>query len=862
MSRVSNKTVLMILATACSSVLANQPTTQTSATRPSVDNANNKPGAFTYLWPKNVIRELQAEGDKPLALPEYVTPVERAYAELNAGRYRRALFMATALPQIFGVDARLIEAQARAQLGEVELALKSLDSIKGDPRSTLIRGKILIDGSRYNEAITFLENALAADATSVEVHFRLGQAWESLGDHKKALTYFAWFVTAPNDVVQKFKSQGGSGFQSAQDLTFAAAAVDRWATLSGAFAKRLDLNETILAMFVAAYDEVDREYWPAHLYAGQFLESRGNKPEALQEFTKAIARNPFDAALNLAIGHLELSRANESAVFDAVDRIRSVDVNSPVADLLELQLTTINRDLDRAKELANRLLQKRPTDLEVLSAAAALYSLRDDDAKVKSLIATAESIDPDNATIYSSIGIANARTFDADRVVKNLQIAIERAPWAPEPLQTLARAWLSDGDNEQARALLERAYEIDPFNIETVNYLRVLDEISKFKTFESERFIFRYDERDDPIVPLYIASYMDQAFDAMVAKYKFTPEQKPIVEVLPDAQSFSVRTAGIPGLETYGASLGRVMTVVAPRAGQTLGPFNWARVMRHEFTHTLNLMYTKGRVPRWLTEGLAVQEEDVPYRFAWVPESLYKRASVGEMMTPPQLARALRGGPDGEIAYMTGFWIARYIAEIEDHDAILRLLDAYRDGKSDDEAFKHAINMNVVEFYSKFNLWSQNQVQGWGYDDETKKVVKELEKSAQTLTENRQLEQAAELWEQVLLKQPMNATPHRRLAGIYLTLKRPADAAIHLKATLPLELADNRLAKRLSRIYLDANDLPNAMLYAKMSVQIDPYDPAAHELLGDLYSRNQQTSLAEQQNQVAALLKQRRDKSN
>ena len=37
--------------------------------------------------------------------------------------------------------------------------------------------------------------------------------------------------------------------------------------------------------------------------------------------------------------------------------------------------------------------------------------------------------------------------------------------------------------------------------------------------------------------------------------------------------------------------------------------FNWASALWHEIAHTFHLGVSRGRVPRWFTEGLAVHEE-------------------------------------------------------------------------------------------------------------------------------------------------------------------------------------------------------------------------------------------------------------
>ena len=40
-----------------------------------------------------------------------------------------------------------------------------------------------------------------------------------------------------------------------------------------------------------------------------------------------------------------------------------------------------------------------------------------------------------------------------------------------------------------------------------------------------------------------------------------------------------------------------------------MGTFNWAQVLRHEYTHTVTLGATDNRIAHWMTEGLAVLEE-------------------------------------------------------------------------------------------------------------------------------------------------------------------------------------------------------------------------------------------------------------
>ena len=60
------------------------------------------------------------------------------------------------------------------------------------------------------------------------------------------------------------------------------------------------------------------------------------------------------------------------------------------------------------------------------------------------------------------------------------KIAIERAPWWTSARNGLGLLYTQSGDEDQARITLDAAHTIDPFNLQTTNYLRLLDDLAKF----------------------------------------------------------------------------------------------------------------------------------------------------------------------------------------------------------------------------------------------------------------------------------------------------------------------------------------------------------------------------------------------
>ena len=791
-----------------------------------------------------------------LASPAYFGDLEKAQQLLFHGRYRAALYATYKLPATTpALEVALVRGAACWAMGEDDAALAALAPFaEADPRAGLLLARLDVSRGRYAQAIARLRPLASA---STPARYFLGDALERLGDLDGAVAAYRPLAEGEASPLAKFRRDGALGFEQAEDLTLAARGIDRWAAITRAYAKQPELSDALLSMFVGAYDTVDREYWPAHVAAAAYLFDHGNKKQAAEELEAANDANPNAVEVNVLLGQFARANRDERNLAAAVHALRDVDETSFDADLLDASLSLTRRLVEPARALAERCVERQPNNIDALGLLASVHAARGDAEALKQTLARVDAIDPNDARARTEVGVTLQTAFyDAAGAVEQLRVAVARAPWWTEPQHALGNALIQDGEEDEARRVLDRAQAVDPYNVQTVNYLRVLDELAKFKVFESARFTFKYDPRDDPIVPLYLAPQMDAMYDDLAGQFGYVATKRPIVEVFPDAQSFSVRTSGMPGLETYGASLGRVMTVVAPRAGDTLGPFNWARVMRHEFTHTINLTQTHGRVPRWLTEGLAVWEEKVPYRFANVPPQLYALAIKGAIPEPKQMRQGIN-----EMGYMAGFWTVRYVDETLGWPAVLKLLDGYGAGKSDDDAFRGATGMDCAQFDVKFDAWAKEQVKPWGYDDATAKDVEAKTKDAEHLTQAGQYEPAAEAWRAIAQLQPMNPLPPRRLAGIYLRLNRPAEALPFLLQTLPLELQDSRFAKRVARIQDAAGDAASALAYAKSAMSIDPYDADGHALLATLYAKSGDAAHAAQETQVAALLTERKERS-
>jgi tetratricopeptide (TPR) repeat protein len=301
-----------------------------------------------------------------------------------------------------------------------------------------------------------------------------------------------------------------------------------------------------------------------------------------------------------------------------------------------------------------------------------------------------------------------------------------------------------------------------------------------------------------------------------------------------------------------------VIALEAPRkSADTMGTFNWTQVLRHEFTHVVNLSMTENRIPIWLTEGLAVQEEHAPLQWVWVP-LLYTAVHDHQLFNITDLTWGFwrpRKPTDRDLAYAESFWICQYMEQTYGHDAILKLIEQFHQGHDASDAFQAVVNKSSDEFFTEFCAWTEKQVAGWGYDPETMKKYDLLKAQAQALQDAKQYAQAAALWEQAVALHPMDELPHQRLAGLYMDKAAdPQKAAEQLEILAKVDVYNNTVAKVAAMRFDKLGDMPLAIEYGRKAMYTDLYDPIAHENLAALYAKSGDQANADKETRIQKMV--------
>ncbi len=727
-------------------------------------------------------------------------------------------------------------ARALAATGEYEAALDALSEAEaaGAPAVELARWRGVLSRrlGRTEEAEELLEAAIDRGATDAPLaRLELGELLWNTGRREEAFELFDWFIDFYN---------AGSA-RTADEL----AAVGRALTYEGA------RNYALFHDAQRAFEEAIRadpgDPEPRVALADLFLDKYDSR-DAGGLLDEALARNPHHAGALLA----KARRAKFDGSSEALELVgRSLEVNpsfTPArAFLARLYLDL--EDVERAEREARRALHTDPGSLEAWTELAVAAHLRGDEAAFAEARDRVLSVDPSHAELYEALAEVSYRTHRYAEAVELARRAIALDSLAWPAYAALGLNQLRTGDMEGGRRTLERAFEGDPFDVWVKNTLDLLDELSTFEERRSDRYVFRFHPDEAALLSVYAPLLAEEAFDAMAERYGYRPPTPISVEVYDQHRDFSVRTVGLAGIGALGVSFGSVLAMDSPGA-RPPGEFNWGSTLWHEISHAFTLGYTGHRVPRWLSEGLAVLDER------------HAREGWGSDVTPdfllafregrlPSLERFnygfVRPAYPGQVqhSYYMASLLCEMIEEEEGTGAILRMLDGYRDGLETDAVFRRVFDQDLSAFDRRLNdyiatrfrtaLASIGAPATEGAPVPVGRFATALQTGARLYGEGR-VDEAIAALEAARRLFPEYAGPDSPillLARIHAEREEWSAAAEAYRAYVALNENhyDARLGLALAEEKLDDDEASRAALAG--AVWIDPFEPDLHRRLAD-----------------------------
>ena len=800
---------------------------------------------------------------------KYYPPAVNAQKLLFHGQYARAEAAYNALLKDSPDKQEYLENQLEAILLQGHASDRKrfadkyaalTDAQRATAKMTRLEGQALLESGQSEPAQALLRHYVEAHPKPSTED---GETLHLFVDYGRLLERSAQYAAAAGIYAQLTALVEGKLPDDPQAATQLAVAVYRGSLLSGDGQSR---NRSAMAQLKNVRED-DQTYWPVMLEEARILAAAHSDQDAGKAVENVLDLNPNE----LEMRFLSMSHAIDQYNFEAADQaLKELKDRTDVADVpaYEGRLLLKERLPEKALTPLLAAVKKDPSLPEARGWLAGAYYLLNDQAKM----------DEQLGAIQTGIGRHPEALFEAAEVLRDARQfktaeklyleAQQRAPWWSEPSAALAGLYLEMGYEDKAHAAYERSYKLDPFNLRAVNQLKLLEILQGFSFKESATrlkpgsdqpaFIVKYAKGDEILAGLAL-EWMEKVRPEIWSYFHVTEMPEPtVIEFFPSHEQFGVRTTGLPWIGTVGASTGNVIALDVPKSGSKnqMGNFDWARVLRHEYTHTVTLAMTNNRIPHWLTEGCAVTQEESPRDWEncqllcsnYRAGTLFKIADLNWGFIKPK--RTI----DRQLAYMQSQWIYEYLMATYGQQKMLDFLQCFHDGLTESQAWVKAYGKTMEDIDKEFLPWAGTQIAQWGLPNDPlpkrEEVDAALQKNPNDAAALFQLawlmagrgdnQQARENLEKVVQVDPGNLKA-RELLGAVLNSLHEIDAAKAMLDEAVKEAAAKNGPKlpvalrTLGLIAMDAKNYDDAEKWFLQLQSVRPLDQTSYSSLAGIY---------------------------
>lgn len=748
------------------------------------------------------------------------------------------------------------------QRGQWALARYKLsDTSLTDPKTPiLIQAKAALLTGNPQDAITLLKNPNTLEQVLIKAN-----AYEDLGQLEQATQLlFPW--------VNQIKKNRP---ENAADLTHAGILVSKLAQLEGLPAR--DYQQA-MDWFSKAHEQMDRLYWPAHLAQAQLLFEKGSRSQTVKAIMDTLALSPNCSEAWLLLGRMSVDSFQFKKTATCVEKLRKINPRHLLADILEVRSLLAQRDLKKVPDTLKTALAKYPTHRTLLALQAAMLAMQFDHAGLEKSLDHFEKLSPGNPLALAIAGkfLSFARQYDwAEQLLRK---AITMQPNWPKPRNELALLLMQAGRDEQALGELKKAAALDPFHKQVQNQLELAMEMQGFKTLKTKHFLITYPPGVEEVLALDMQDILEQIFFNVTSSFSHSPKRITQIQIMPNERWFGVRITGIPEIWTIAACTGDVIAMTPPKTGaRQRGAYDWARVIQHEFTHTVTLDMTHNRLAHWFTEACAVAMEPGGRDYntcqllahSLINDKLFDLQAINWAFIRP------KEPSDRSLAYAQANWMYDYITATFGHDAILKILDQFAKTNDSQVVIQTVTGQDENTFMQGFKRWANEQIQDWGLgeqdgDDSLEPLLKAFAQGiappAQLLTklvtDYPDHPEVLKLHAQVLMTEddpkqaraavlayaqarPVDPWPHVQMVKLAQKLDHQDELIGALTALDHNEQSTGQWAFELAKLYGKDKKWNEAMAAAKRAVMREPYNADYRELTATmaLMSRDLQQAL-------------------
>ena len=379
-----------------------------------------------------------------------------------------------------------------------------------------------------------------------------------------------------------------------------------------AVARSLALNgyfKDALAVLAKAEDgaEEPADQVAIQLELGQLYLQKYNYRDADSAMRKVLQINPNHPLARTAMARIDV--ASDGDLAKARERLDAVLRDHPAwlpARALRAEIALHDEDVEQAKAQLGIGSAQRADFPDLVYVQGAIAKIGEDPVMWTQAVQAATRLNPNDGNLYLQTAVYLEMAHRYREVRELLQEALKRDGDLWQAHAALGVAWARVADDAKAKKELELAFGGDPYDVRTANQLTILydDVLKSMHLLSGPNVDLRVHKKERKVLERTALPFLQSSVDQLTTAYGFAPKKPLLVEIFPQVQQFAVRTVGLPQMGAHAVCFGHLITSRSPVAE----PFNWKLVLFHELSHVYHIQASDGRVPRWLTEGLAMME--------------------------------------------------------------------------------------------------------------------------------------------------------------------------------------------------------------------------------------------------------------
>jgi tetratricopeptide (TPR) repeat protein len=334
------------------------------------------------------------------------------------------------------------------EVGDFDHSLQSIDAtiqrIPDSPKYHVLRGRIMLETHRLEEAIASFMAAIEHDPEYAEAHYFAGIVFQRWSDDEQAYEHYIAAAELDDENVQYLLA--------ASESLVALGEFEQAKTMLGQKLSRFEHNAAM------------------HHLLGQIAMLQGDPVTAARELSEAHLLRPEDNFLMEELARVQYEAADYAKCMDTLANLQR-RTGGQRYDLVHLEarsLAMMGRAME-ARDLYVRLSRVMPEDPNVWVELGALAWELGNFRRVAQCSVRVMAVAPERFEGYMLKGVNERHHGNLDEAIILFQQAASRAPDVAMPHVLLGLVLEQKGQLESALAAYDQAIQIDPGNQEAMS---------------------------------------------------------------------------------------------------------------------------------------------------------------------------------------------------------------------------------------------------------------------------------------------------------------------------------------------------------------------------------------------------------